>query len=53
MTAGGDHLGTLPILCVLAIDGTLSLIQFDSHTGLFDSYFGGHKFTHALHFAEQ
>ena len=50
MTAGGDHLVTLPILRALAIDGPLSLIQFDSHTGLFDSYFGGHKFTHGTPF---
>ena len=46
MTAGGDHLVTLPILRALAGDGPLGLIQFDSHTDLFDSYFGGNKFTH-------
>ena len=50
MTAGGDHLVTLPILRALAIDGPLGLIQFDSHTDLFDSYFGGHKFTHGTPF---
>ncbi|GAB5435820.1 agmatinase [Falsiruegeria mediterranea] len=50
MTAGGDHLSTLPILRALASDGPLGLIQFDSHTDLFDSYFGGNKFTHGTPF---
>ena len=50
MTVGGDHLVTLPVLRALAIDEPLGLIQFDSHTDLFDSYFGGHKFTHGTPF---
>ena len=50
MTAGGDHLVTLPILHALAAADPLGLIQFDSHTDLFDSYFGGHKFTHGTPF---
>ncbi len=50
LTAGGDHLTTLPVLRALAGDGPLGLIQFDSHTDLFDSYFGGHKFTHGTPF---
>lgn len=50
MTAGGDHLSTLPVLRALASDGPLGLIQFDSHTDLFDSYFGGNKFTHGTPF---
>ena len=50
LTAGGDHLTTLPVLRALAKDGPLGLIQFDSHTDLFDSYFGGHKFTHGTPF---
>lgn len=50
MTAGGDHLVTLPILRAMASDGPLGLIQFDSHTDLFDSYFGGNKFTHGTPF---
>lgn len=50
MTAGGDHLVTLPILRALASDGPLGLIQFDSHTDLFDSYFGGNRFTHGTPF---
>ncbi len=50
MTAGGDHLSTLPVLRALATDGPLGFIQFDSHTDLFDSYFGGNKFTHGTPF---
>lgn len=50
MTAGGDHLITLPILRALAADGPLGLVQFDSHTDLFDSYFGGCKYTHGTPF---
>ncbi|QAX30946.1 agmatinase [Leisingera sp. NJS204] len=50
MTAGGDHLITLPILRALAQGGPLGLVQFDSHTDLFDSYFGGCKYTHGTPF---
>ncbi|WP_282152691.1 agmatinase [Ruegeria atlantica] len=50
LTAGGDHLTTLPVLRALAAAGPVGLIQFDSHTDLFDSYFGGHKFTHGTPF---
>jgi len=50
MSAGGDHLVTLPILRGLAQDGPVGLIQFDSHTDLFDSYFNGCKFTHGTPF---
>ncbi|WZK91341.1 agmatinase (plasmid) [Aliisedimentitalea scapharcae] len=50
MTAGGDHLITLPILRAMASEAPVGLIQFDSHTDLFDSYFGGNKFTHGTPF---
>ena len=50
MTAGGDHLSTLPVLRALAKTAPVGLIQFDSHTDLFDSYFGGSKFTHGTPF---
>ncbi|WP_170427207.1 agmatinase [Ruegeria arenilitoris] len=50
LTAGGDHLTTLPVLRALAANGPVGLIQFDSHTDLFDGYFGGHKFTHGTPF---
>lgn len=50
LTAGGDHLCTLPILRGLASDGPLGLIQFDSHTDLFHSYFDGRLYTHGTPF---
>ena len=50
LAAGGDHLISLPILRALAKDEPLGLIQFDSHTDLFDSYFDGQRFTHGTPF---
>ena len=50
LTAGGDHLSTLPILRAIARDGPVGMVQFDSHTDLNDSYFGGTKFTHGTPF---
>ncbi|MEO0767327.1 MAG: agmatinase [Pseudomonadota bacterium] len=50
MTAGGDHLVSLPILRAVANDAPVGLIQFDSHTDLFDSYFGGRRYTHGTPF---
>lgn len=50
LTAGGDHLCSLPILRALADHGPLGLIQFDSHTDLFHSYFGGTMYTHGTPF---
>ena len=50
MTAGGDHLVSLPVLRGLATDRPLAMVHFDSHTDLFDSYFGGFKYTHGTPF---
>lgn len=50
LTAGGDHLCSLPILRALAQDGPLGMIHFDSHTDLFHSYFGGTMYTHGTPF---
>ena len=50
LTAGGDHLTSLPVLRALAKDRPLSMIHFDSHTDLFNSYFGGTKYTHGTPF---
>jgi guanidinopropionase len=50
LTAGGDHLSTLPILRALAADRPLGMVHFDSHTDLFHSYFGGFKYTHGTPF---
>lgn len=50
LTAGGDHLCTLPILRGLARHRPLGMIHFDSHTDLFHSYFGGSMYTHGTPF---
>lgn len=50
LTAGGDHLCSLPILRALAKDRPLGMIHFDSHTDLFHSYFGGMMYTHGTPF---
>ena len=50
LTAGGDHLVSLPVLRSLARNKPVGLIQFDSHTDLFDSYFNGSRYTHGTPF---
>lgn len=50
LTAGGDHLVSLPILRAMAADGPLGMVHFDSHTDLFHSYFGGQMYTHGTPF---
>ncbi|MBZ8117717.1 agmatinase [Roseovarius sp. LXJ103] len=50
LTAGGDHLSSLPILRAVAADGPVGMVHFDSHTDLNDSYFGGTKYTHGTPF---
>ena len=50
MTAGGDHLVSLPVLRGLASDGPVGMIHFDAHTDLFDSYFDGCQYTHGTPF---
>ncbi len=50
LTAGGDHLSTLPILRAIARDGPVGMIHFDSHTDLFHSYFDGTMYTHGTPF---
>lgn len=50
LTAGGDHLCSLPILRALASDGPLGMVHFDSHTDLYHSYFGGTMYTHGTPF---
>jgi guanidinopropionase len=47
LTAGGDHLCTLPVLRGLASGAApLGLVHFDSHTDLFPAYFGSKIPTH-------
>jgi len=50
LTAGGDHLSSLPILRAVAKDGPVGMVHFDSHTDLFHSYFGGTMYTHGTPF---
>ncbi len=50
LSAGGDHLITLPILRVLAAKGALGLVQFDAHSDTADHYFGGERYTHGTPF---
>ncbi|MDO6962867.1 agmatinase [Rhizobium alvei] len=50
LSAGGDHLCTLPILRALARHRPLGMVHFDSHTDLYKSYFGGFLFTHGTPF---
>jgi guanidinopropionase len=50
MTAGGDHLTSLPVLRALAKDAPVGMVHFDSHTDLFHSYFGGTLYTHGTPF---
>ncbi|MFL2803053.1 MAG: agmatinase [Paracoccaceae bacterium] len=50
LTVGGDHLCSLPILRSLAKNESVGLIQFDSHTDLFHSYFDGQMYTHGTPF---
>jgi guanidinopropionase len=58
MTAGGDHLVSLPVLRSLAkavpkgkkLGQKLGMIHFDSHTDLYNDYFGGFRYTHGTPF---
>lgn len=50
LTAGGDHLSSLPILRALAAKSPVGMVHFDSHTDLFNSYFGGTLYTHGTPF---
>ena len=50
LTAGGDHLSSLPILRAVAQDGPVGMVHFDSHTDLYHSYFGGTLYTHGTPF---
>ena len=50
MTAGGDHLTSLPVLRAVAKSGPVGMVHFDSHTDLYHSYFGGTLYTHGTPF---
>lgn len=50
ISAGGDHLVTLPILRAVARNTPVGLIQFDSHSDTNDRYFGDNPYTHGTPF---
>lgn len=50
LTAGGDHLGTLPILRGIHTGQPMGLVQFDSHSDTNDRYFGDNLYTHGSPF---
>ncbi|MCS5557858.1 MAG: agmatinase [Oceanospirillaceae bacterium] len=52
LTAGGDHLLSLPILRALAKVHAepLGMIHFDAHTDTMDRYFGDFEYTHGTPF---
>ncbi len=52
LTAGGDHLISLPILRALAkVQGSpLGMVHFDAHTDTLDRYFGDFQYTHGTPF---
>jgi guanidinopropionase len=49
LTAGGDHLISLPILRGLAKDMPLGMIHFDAHSDTYDSFFGS-RYNHGTPF---
>ena len=50
LTAGGDHLTSLPVLRGINRGEPLAMIHFDAHTDLFEGYFGGTRYTHGTPF---
>lgn len=50
LSAGGDHLCSLPVLRAVAKKKPVGMIHFDAHTDLYDGYFGGFKYTHGTPF---
>jgi guanidinopropionase len=49
LTAGGDHLISLPILRGLAEKAPLGMIHFDAHSDTYDSFFGS-RYNHGTPF---
>ena len=50
LSAGGDHLITLPIFRAIAKDRPIGMIHFDAHSDTNDRYFGDNKYTHGTPF---
>ena len=50
LSAGGDHLVTLPIFRAIAKDRPVGMIHFDAHSDTNDRYFGDNLYTHGTPF---
>lgn len=50
ISAGGDHLISLPILRGIATGGPVGMIQFDAHSDTYDTFFSDNRYTHGTHF---
>jgi guanidinopropionase len=50
LTAGGDHLITLPIMRAVCRDEPVGMVHFDAHNDTWDRYFGESKYTHGTPF---
>ena len=50
LSAGGDHLMTLPVMRAIAKNQPVGMVHFDAHADTSDGYFGGHKYTHGTPF---
>ncbi len=50
LTAGGDHLITLPIMRIIAKDKPLGMVHIDAHSDTNDRYFGDFTLTHGTPF---
>ena len=50
LTAGGDHLITLPVMRALCSAAPVGMVHFDAHTDTLDRYFGESKYTHGTPF---
>ncbi len=50
LSAGGDHLVTLPIFRAIAKKRPVGMIHFDAHSDTNDRYFGDNKYTHGTPF---
>lgn len=50
LSAGGDHLVTLPIFRAIAKDRPIGMVHFDAHSDTNDRYFGDNRYTHGTPF---
>lgn len=50
LSAGGDHLMTLPIMRAIARDRPVGMVHFDAHSDTNDRYFGDNPYTHGTPF---